>query len=777
MDTLKQYALEYAAAGFRVLPLKPRNKIPLLKDWTNAASSDPATVAAWWDATPDANIGCLTGFDAGFFVLDVDCHKEIDGQAALMALESQYGTLPGTVEQLTGGGGRQLFFKYPQGAAIKNKTGIGSIVAGVEVKGDGGQVVLPPSIHPSGRAYEWEASSHPSEIEMADAPEWLLNLIYNPSSVTYPHTDRNRFQRLPGDGTASMILDRCIFMQAIRDNAASVSEPQWVAALSNLARCADGEEACHAISQPYPRYAYDETAKKIQHVLNDMHPASCSYIQNVLGFNQCPDCGVKAPVAFALKRAPAINPVPDDFFDTPDEPGLSKFTDLGNAEYFAQYYAGRVKHCAEMDKWLVWDGKRWAVDSSSQIMVLAGKCIRSMYDFLSGMEPPQRTQLFKHATKSEDANKLSSMVKLARGYMSVSVDALDQDPWLLNAPTGIIDLHDGLLGKHDPSKNMTKIINAEYDPAAACPTFERFIESTFDGNLNVIGFVQRFLGYCLTGITREQQFVIAWGSGRNGKGTLLNLITDILADYAKTTPTEVLYAKKFDKPSNDIARLNGARFVLASEGERGKRLDEPLVKKMTGQDVLAARFLYKETFEFMPQFKIILMTNDKPSASEDDAALWARIQLVPFTRKFEGAAQDKNLKEKLSREMSGILNWLIKGCLAWQREGLAPPEEVVQATQEYRGENDRLRDWINECCETGPDKNSNSKALYKSFIAWSMSGGEKNIMKLKYFNAALEKKGFYKYPGGGNVTKTRGIALSPINESDSANYYEQEQPY
>lgn len=591
---------------------------------------------------------------------------------------------------------------------------------------------------------------------------------------------REKFHRNPSDGPSSLILDNCVFLQAIRDNAAQVTEPQWVAALSNLARCSDGPEACHAMSAPYPGYTYQETEAKISHALNNMHPQSCQYIQNVLGFNQCPECGVKAPVAWALKRKrKQENPIPDDFWNPkPDEPELSKFTDLGNAEYFSRYYAGRVRHCAEMDKWLIWDGKRWNIDGSNQITVMAGKCVRSMYDFLSKIDDDAaRKQLFKHAMKSEDANKLAAMIKLARGYMSVSVDTLDQDPWLLNSPSGIIDLKTGELLPHDPARNMTKMISATYDPAAMCPTFEKFIDSTFESNASVIGFMRRFLGYCLTGDTREQQFVIAWGSmGRNGKGTLLNLISDILQDYAKATPTDVLYAKKFDKPSNDIARLAGARFVLASEGERGKRLDEPLVKKMTGQDILAARFLYKETFEFMPQFKLVMMTNEKPTASEDDAALWARIQLVPFNRRFDGENQDKHLKQKLRnpREVSGILNWLIKGCLEWQRTGLNPPEEVLHATREYRDENDKLKAWIEECCDVRPDGIAAPKDLYRNFQAWSLANGEKFIMIFKNFNTALIKRGFERFTGAGNVLKMRGIAL---NSRDLANYRSAEEPF
>lgn len=612
---------------------------------------------------------------------------------------------------------------------------------------------------------------------------------YNPSDFsqyaaeTVKAEKRDRFKRNPSDGPTSQVITGCIFMQVCRDHAHELSEPQWVAMLSNVARCSDGPEMCHELSRPYPGYSEQETADKIFHVLNNMSPQTCQYIQESLQFPMCPEggCGVKSPCGFALKKSlsPAgeiDKPVPDGFFDE-DLQNVDKFTDLGNGEYFSRYYKGKVKYCTQMDKWLIWNKSRWVIDGANQIMVLAGKCVRSMYDYLSKIpDDDLKKKLFNHAMKSEDVRKLKAMITVAKGYMPVSVDELDQDPWLLNCPNGIIELKTGKLLLHDPEKNMTKMINAKYDPLATCPVFEKFISSIFDGNQKLIDFMQRFLGYCLTGETREQQFVIAFGSGRNGKGTLLNLISEILADYAKTTPTDVLYSKKFDKGSNDIARLAGARYVVASEGEKGKRFDEPLIKKMTGQDMLAARFLYKETFEFMPQFKLILMTNDKPVASEDDAALWARIQLVPFTQKFEGAKQDKTLIEKLrsEQEKAGIMRWLVEGCLEWQRVGLNPPEEVVQATAEYRSENDKLKDWIDDCCVINDKVISSPKELYKSFQAWSLENGEKFIMIHKNFVNGLVKRGFYKYKGAAGYLRMRGIALVTRHEED---FRERENPY
>jgi hypothetical protein len=300
MNDLQQSAIEYAKRGLRIIPLRPRTKIPLLVNWVNQASSDTKIITNWWTDYPDANIGCVTGKESGIFVLDVDCHEgKADGRDTLRELELTHGQLPDTVEQITGGGGRQMFFRYPPAGEIKNKTGSGAIAPGLEIKGDGGQVVLPPSIHPdTGREYVWEASSSICDVEIVEAPEWLINLI----TATPAKTKRGqKFERRATDGPASEIFSKCMFIQHCRDNAADLSEPLWLAMISNVARCADGPKIVHELSSPYPKYTYEETNAKIIHSLDDMHPQSCEYIRSI-GFTGCPagGCGVRNPASFAL---------------------------------------------------------------------------------------------------------------------------------------------------------------------------------------------------------------------------------------------------------------------------------------------------------------------------------------------------------------------------------------------------------------------------------------------------------------------------------------------
>lgn len=604
---------------------------------------------------------------------------------------------------------------------------------------------------------------------------------YNPSDFSQYAAEittvekRDKFKRNPSDGTASMAIDNCKFLQICRDHADKLSEPQWLAMITNIARCSDGPAMVHELSKPYAGYSEQETNDKIFHALNDMHPQTCEFIRNTLGFGMCPDqgCGVKSPCGWALAKSkkPIVDsdaetidkPVPDGFFDTGEEiPGITKLTDTGNAERFGKMFKNKLQYCKQMGKWLVWNGKIWSPDESDQMFSYAKKCVRSMHHIAASIDDVDfRKSVTKFANSSESLKNIKAMITIAQGELPVSLGQLDGNKWMLNCKNGTIDLKTGNLLPHSPESNSTKITDTEYITDAVCPTFDKFIYDIFDGNQQVIDFMQRFLGYCLTGDTREQQFVIAFGSGRNGKGTLLNLVLDILGDYAKTTPAETIYKKQTEKISNDIARLAAARFVLISEGEEGKRFDEPLIKKMTGQDRMSARFLYKEDFEFMPQFKLCLMTNDKPTARGDDAALWSRIQLVPFTQKFEGAKQDKTLVERLrtDKEKAGVMRWLVEGCLRWQREGLNPPSEVVQATAEYRNESDKFQAWIDECCATGPLITSLSSELYKSFESWSLSNGERRIVTSTIFGKHLVLKGFESFRGSGGIRKYRGIGL------------------
>ncbi len=416
-------------------------------------------------------------------------------------------------------------------------------------------------------------------------------------------------------------------------------------------------------------------------------------------------------------------------------------TDLGNAERFAKLFRNRVRYVPAWG-WLVWDGRRWAPDETNEVTRLAIETVREIYHEAANCDDPnERHKLADHAKRSESRQRIEAMIGLAQALVAAHPDHFDRNPYLLNVLNGTVDLRTGQLREHRREDNMTKLAPVVFDPTAECPLWESFLDRVFNGNQTLISFLQRAVGYALTGDTKEQCLFILYGTGANGKSTFVNTVQAILGDYALQTPTETFLAKRTEYIPNDIARLKGSRFVSAIESAEGRKLNEPLIKQMTGGDKLSARFLHREWFDFTPEFKIFLATNHKPVIRGTDLAIWRRIRLIPFTVTIPESEQDKELPRKLLAEASGILNWAIEGCLAWQREGLGVPEEVKQATEQYRNEMDALAQFISDCCIADPKAKVLNKELYAAYEQWCRENGEEPLGS-RAFGRALSERGF-----------------------------------
>ncbi len=418
-------------------------------------------------------------------------------------------------------------------------------------------------------------------------------------------------------------------------------------------------------------------------------------------------------------------------------------TDLGNARRLVAMHGRRLRFCHPWNRWLVWDGRRWNVDDTAAVVTFAKETALSIYaEAATESNEDRRKQLAKHAITSERAERLAAMVKLATSEPGVPVlpDDLDRDPWLLNLENGRLDLRSGELRPHDPAELLTKLAPVHFRSEAHCPLFFSFLDRIMAGRLPLIEFLQRTFGYALTGTTRERCLWIFWGGGDNGKSTLLETIGAVLGDYAATTPPRTLMAKRDDGVPNDVARLKGSRFVAAVETAESRRLDVELVKRMTGGiDKLSARFMRGEWFDFQPSFKLFLATNHKPVVKDTTESIWRRIKLVPFTVSIPEHEQDKTLPEKLRAELPGVLNWLLDGCLAWQREGLGVPPEVASATASYRSEMDSLAQFFDDACVTDPKAWVMSADLYKEYRDWCEANGEQPLTQTKLGTALAEK--------------------------------------
>jgi putative DNA primase/helicase len=423
-------------------------------------------------------------------------------------------------------------------------------------------------------------------------------------------------------------------------------------------------------------------------------------------------------------------------------------TDLGNARRLVGLYGHDFRYLAPDGPFLAWDGARFADDSGEiQLMRWAKETICAIYPeaaYSYADDATQRRALIKHATASESVRALRGMVTLARSEPGVPVrpDQLDADPWLLNVLNGTLDLRSQELRPHRREDLITKLVPINYEPAAPCPTWGAFLDRVLDGNQRLVGFMRRYIGYGLTGSTREQVLAIAHGQGANGKTTLLKAAVSILGDYSQSVPMDTFLASRHtDTARPDLARLRGARLVAAVESESGRRFAEALVKQLTGGDVVVARRLYREHFEFVPQFKLVIVTNHRPTIRGTDHAIWRRVKLVPFTVTIPPEERDPELPDKLLEERAGILAWAVQGCAEWQRIGLDPPEDVHAATEAYRRDMDILGGFISDRCTVAPEARATAGALYEAYIAWAHQAGEKAVSR-RAFGLALAERGF-----------------------------------
>jgi putative DNA primase/helicase len=442
-------------------------------------------------------------------------------------------------------------------------------------------------------------------------------------------------------------------------------------------------------------------------------------------------------------------------------------TDMGNAERLVDLHGKDFRYCFPMRKFFVWDGKRWNGDNMGLMRRMCKDVVRGMIEEAAKVEDESaRKTLCQYALKCETVKKARDMMEFAQSEDGIPIlpEDLDQNIFLINCLNGTVDLQTGELRSHRRNDLITKLAPANYNPDAPCEAWLKHLQKIMGGNESLIEFLQRALGYSLTGDTSERKIFIEYGSGANGKTITNDTIASVIGDYAARTPTETLLIKRNDGIPNDVARLKGARFVYASEAESGKRLAESLIKDLSGGDKISARFLHQEFFEFHPEFKIWLATNHKPIIEGTDKAIWDRIRLIPFEVRIpENERIPKSIMlDTFKNESDGILTWLIQGCLAWQRDGLGCPEEVTAATTAYRNEMDVLGDFLNNRCVFGDNYTVSAKNLYEAYKEWGENNGCDVIAKNE-FGKKLNERGIDSYQGSGNRSMRAGIGLKVLN--------------
>ena len=717
-------ARSYAGRGWRVFPCHTvrdgtcacgaadcgsPGKHPLTEHGLKDAISDKAIVFNWWQQRPDANIAGATGPAFGL-ALDVDAGK--GGDESLRDLQREHGELPPTPTSHTGGGGLHLIFAYPELAAgeiVKNKVGI---APGVDVRAEGGYIILPPSLHISGRRYVWDAENGP-DTPMAPLPDWLRAMV-----VT-----RNDNGHRPAEPIGD-----------------TIPEGQRNATLASLA----GSMRRRGMSE------------------GAIHAALA--VENETRCDPIPDTEIDT-IAHSVAKYP---PAPEYLHVVPAAPATEAphLTDMGNSARWCRQHGDDAHFCDGLGGWLLWNGSRWQLDECGAVMEMAKRTAISIYGEAEAAPTLEgRKAISKWAATSEAASRLSAMLELSRSALPAAVSDFDRDPFLLNVLNGTIDIHTGDIREPSRGDMITKMAPVHYQADATDPVFDAFMAVVTDGDEELTGWLQRGFGYSLTGDMTEEFMAMIIGPTLTGKSTLLHAVADTLGDYGyKASIDTFLEHRDAGAARPDLTALRGTRFVIATEAPKGKRLDEPLVKAIVGGDSLTARTLFHPPFTFYPQCKLWFGSNFAPVMNNLDGAIWRRVRRIPFEASFAGHV-DPQIKPYLCNNpdaRAAILAWAVKGCLAWQREGMGKAGVVERKTEELRREMNPLTEYLDAKCVVGPAYSVDAGALRRDYTTWSRDTGSRPVSNKDWGEQLLELGCKEERPriGGKQRRVWRGIGLA-----------------
>lgn len=762
------------------------------KGWQTKATSDPAVIAGWWKAEPLSNVGLLLNPDAGMIGIDIDSAA---GERIVADLAG--GDLPPTWEFSTGHG-RRLLFRVPPGvspkvASLKDANGDEAVRFQC---GKNSQTAAPPSWHYSGRRYEWAPGRDPDSLPLADMPGWLLAVVCPPElppaerragradhDPDAPWADFNR------RGSWGEVLTQAGFKFSSK---AAGGVSYWTrpgkgggtsVSVGHYKSDLDGTDLLFAFSGSIPFLDPWKPCDLFGFYARWRHNGDFSAAAKALrddGFDGV-RYGRPAKAARPGAAPPLLPPPPPPAAGGGQQPGgtVDPCSDLANGRRFAAEHADDARYSHPEKRWYVWTGNRWRHDDTGAAVRMAkataARMLRAATEaMIAAAGDPHATaeaaRGLKWAVGTQQANRLEAMLKLAQSEpgLAVTPDQFDADPWLFNCPNGTLDLRTGELRPHRREDHQTALCPTPFDPAARCPAWERFTATVFGGDAEMVAYVRRLLGYAATGNTSVAVLPVLWGDGSNGKSTLVETVLDVLGgDYATKAPPDFLMAKKGENHPTELADLKGKRLVVAMETEEGRRLNEPLIKELTGGDRIKARRMREDFWEFKPTHKLFLGTNYKPAVRTGGHGLWRRLRLIPFAVRFwradEGEAgppeleADRTLRDKLTAEAAGILAWVVRGCLAWQRAGrdLATPKPVIRATTEYREEEDIFGRFFADRCERHHTAVTASADAYAAFLAWcEQERANERPLSQTIFGKRLTAAGMHKHTSNGKVVYT-----------------------
>lgn len=422
--------------------------------------------------------------------------------------------------------------------------------------------------------------------------------------------------------------------------------------------------------------------------------------------------------------------------------------DMGMAQRFLDRFPDNFLYSFTDKKWYVFNGSYWEQDNQGLIEKAADKVINNLKNeslvIQDDVDKDKAQKAWQKFIKSERSRSSKvNMINEIKHLVSVLHSEWDKEKMMLNTPSGYIDLTNGTLHDHDYKKMFTQETGVDFTEKVDCPQWLEFLDQTFNHDKEVIHFAQKAMGYSLTGSNSEQVMFIPYGNGRNGKSVFLNVLKYVAGSYAKTMNAETIMQKRNNSsqgPSSDIARLESARLVISSEANEGDRLDESLIKQMTGGDTLVARYSYGSDFEFNPTFKLWMATNHMPNIHGTDEGIWRRLVIIPFNHTVKKENVDKNLEDKLKAESMGILKWAIDGAMMWQREGLNEPDSIKSAGKGYREEMDVIQAFVDENCQINPGFSVKAFELFNAYRDWADETNNWKGMSNTKFGREISKR-------------------------------------
>ena len=687
------------------LALHPQSKIPVDSDWPNLGKAKEEVLPM------GGNIGLLLGAKSGIIDVDLDC-REAKGLADLI-LPTPFAEF----DRGTSDSGHYLFRANSFGPT-KRFTGAGSKTTIVELRADGVQTMIPPSVHPDGSHLAFQAfNEHADPVEYSDLLKHV-SLLAAVSEITQNWTHGQRHNLALGFAGLCIKadLDPNLIMQII----------QRICSLTNDV---DEQDRLNAV-----QFSVNKAADDL---------AGFSLLTDLLGYgaakriadrvDQYTDKGTTTSLIQAhMPRSSVLE--------------LGQFADRANVTeakmgiQFAEWLKGKAVYIIESKQWMIWNGCFWEADLCNNIQNLAYQFVQ---DIKITLIENGSVHDARELSSFESLNRLQNISAFASTRLSISASLFDADPMILATRTDWVNLETGTAHAPDPKILVSKASDVNFGVAATCPKFEQFVNDIFEGNSELISFVRRAIGYSLTGSTSEQCLFIMIGDGANGKSTFVNVIKHLLGTYGTTAAAQTLIAQGGSSIGDDLVDLARSRFISVSETEEGQSLAEAKIKQMTGGDTLTGRPLYGSYVEFKIIGKLWLATNSLPQINNSDYGIWRRIMAIPFNRTFSVEEQDKTLQLKLMEELPGILNWAIQGCLEWQREGLNPPKIVQDQVAEYKSSMDSISQFIRDECELGVDCSHTASQFYSEYRSWCLAVGKKPKNQTAFKRALEATKGVY----------------------------------